>query len=124
VESAGVALCDAKRRVNQPGGGCGLDRQQDMSVSVLLCNPKYAHNVAASLRVCALLGADRLYWTGDRVPNPDAWPEGARLPREERMKLYRTVHLEWLNLARPITYLCPAYADPSHPSLRQLISTP
>jgi hypothetical protein len=28
-----------------------------------------------------------LAWTGDRVPDPKHWPEGARLPREERMRL-------------------------------------
>jgi len=56
------------------------------SAAVLLCDPKFAHNVGNALRACALLGAGRLYWTGDRVPGPEQWPSGTRLPREERLK--------------------------------------
>lgn len=67
-----------------------------MTVAVLLIDPKYPHNVGAALRACALLGASVLYWTGNDVPDPDKWPPGARLPREERMRCYkrtRLVHL-------------------------------
>lgn len=62
--------------------------------AVMLIDPKYAHNVATVLRASAVFGMDALYWTGDRVPAPDAWPEGSRMPREERMKLYRHVQME------------------------------
>lgn len=59
-----------------------------MTVAVLLDYPKFPHNVGTALRACALLGSQHLFWTGDRVPPPDEWPEGARLPREERMRCY------------------------------------
>lgn len=60
---------------------------------VVLMNPKFPHNVGAALRAGALLGAQALYWTGNRVPDPEEWPEGARLPREERMKCYERTAL-------------------------------
>jgi hypothetical protein len=67
-----------------------------MSAAVLLIDPHFPHNVGDALRACALLGAGTLYWTGNRVPPPDRWPEGARLPREERMKCYRNTQLRHL----------------------------
>ena len=67
-----------------------------MSAAVLLIDPHFPHNVGNALRACALLGAGTLYWTGNRVPPPDRWPEGARLPREERMKCYRNTQLRHL----------------------------
>jgi tRNA(Leu) C34 or U34 (ribose-2'-O)-methylase TrmL len=80
-----------------------------MEVAVLLLNPKFPHNVSAALRSCALLGARQLYWTGERVPGPDQWPEGARLPREERMRCYARTTPHWL---RPDAHLFPASAVP------------
>jgi tRNA(Leu) C34 or U34 (ribose-2'-O)-methylase TrmL len=67
-----------------------------MSAAILLIDPHFPHNVGNALRACALLGAGQLYWTGSRVPPPDRWPEGARLPREERMKCYRNTRLRHL----------------------------
>jgi tRNA(Leu) C34 or U34 (ribose-2'-O)-methylase TrmL len=61
---------------------------------ILLIDPKYPHNVGGALRAAACFGASDLTWTGDRVPPPDAWPEGARLPREERMRINRTVRFQ------------------------------
>lgn len=61
--------------------------------AAVLIDPKYPHNVGNALRGCAVFGAKQLAWTGTRVPSPSAWPAGARLPREERMKLYRQVDL-------------------------------
>lgn len=64
-----------------------------MSAAVLLIDPKYPHNVGAAIRACSIFGADKLRWTGDRVPDPRT-EEGThvgRLPREERMKLYDRV---------------------------------
>lgn len=62
--------------------------------AVALINPKYPRNLANVLRACSNFGAERLVWTSERVPHPDDWEPGARLPREERMKLYRDVDLE------------------------------
>jgi len=67
-----------------------------VTASVLLIDPRFPHNVGNALRACALLGAGDLYWTGGRVEPPDQWPEGARLPREERMKCYRNTRLRHL----------------------------
>jgi len=64
-----------------------------MSAAVLLINPKFPHNVGAALRAAACFDAGHLCWTGDRVPAPEKWPEGARLPREERIKAYKKVQM-------------------------------
>lgn len=58
---------------------------------LLLINPKFPHNVGGVLRAASCWGATDLRWTGDRVEDPEQWPEGARLPREERMRAYRDV---------------------------------
>lgn len=57
--------------------------------SVILCNPRYAHNVGGAFRACSCYDIDQLWWTGDRV-RLDNRP-GQRLPREERMKGYKSV---------------------------------
>lgn len=54
---------------------------------VVLINPKYLHNVGAAIRACSCFGVKYLQWTGDRV-NPQ---EYERIPREERMKGYKSV---------------------------------
>lgn len=59
--------------------------------AVLLCNPKFPHNVGAALRACACWGLTQLWWTGDRVSLDVA--RGERLPREERMRGYRHVRM-------------------------------
>lgn len=69
--------------------------------AVMLCNPKTPFNVGGALRACAIFGADTLRWTGDRVTDGREVRNGggtnigkraARLPREERMKMY---HVDW-----------------------------
>ncbi len=57
--------------------------------AVALIDPKYPHNVGAALRACSCWGVGQLWWTGDRV-TLDV-PRGERLPREERMKGFRSV---------------------------------
>ena len=59
--------------------------------AITLINPKTPYNVASVLRACSIFGADTLGWTGTRIPHPDKWPRGTKLPREERMKIYRDV---------------------------------
>lgn len=58
--------------------------------AVVLVNPKYPHNVGGAIRACAAFGLAQCWWTGDRVTIPQF---GGRLPREERMKGYRSVAL-------------------------------
>lgn len=58
---------------------------------VVLWDPKYAHNVGAVVRACAVYGVHEVWMSGHRVPlEPDA---GYRLPREERMRDYEKVRL-------------------------------
>jgi tRNA(Leu) C34 or U34 (ribose-2'-O)-methylase TrmL len=59
--------------------------------AVALIDPKYPHNVGAALRACACWGVEQLWWTGRRVRLDVA--RGQRLPREERMKGYRSVRM-------------------------------
>jgi tRNA(Leu) C34 or U34 (ribose-2'-O)-methylase TrmL len=59
--------------------------------AVALIDPMYPHNVGAALRACSCWGIGQLWWTGRRV-TLDV-PRGERLPREERMKGYRSVAL-------------------------------
>ena len=59
--------------------------------AVALIDPKYPHNVGAALRACSCWGIGQLWWTGRRV-TLDV-PRGQRLPREERMKGYRSVEM-------------------------------
>jgi tRNA(Leu) C34 or U34 (ribose-2'-O)-methylase TrmL len=56
--------------------------------SVILMNPKYPHNVGAALRACAAFGTDQLYVTGNRA-QWEVTGKGQRLPREERMRVYK-----------------------------------
>lgn len=65
-----------------------------MNAGVLLIDPYHAYNVGNALRACALLGAETLGWTGERVPPMEKWAPGARLPREERMKCYANTELK------------------------------
>lgn len=72
-------------------------------VAVLLHNPKFAKNVGGALRSCAAFEADALYWTGERVLEPEHAKQVkryARLPRELRMHDYKeTVQFKRLSLA-------------------------
>jgi len=54
---------------------------------VVLINPKFPHNVGATIRACSCFGVESLVWTGLRV---DA-SKYRRLPREERMKGCKSV---------------------------------
>jgi tRNA(Leu) C34 or U34 (ribose-2'-O)-methylase TrmL len=73
-----------------------------MEAAVVLINPKFAHNVGGALRSCATFLAADLRWTGDRVPPVDMWPDGVRLPREERIKDYQDVDFRHTASTRPL----------------------
>ncbi|MEM6554805.1 MAG: TrmH family RNA methyltransferase [Pseudomonadota bacterium] len=72
-----------------------------MSAAILLIDPKYPHNVGQSVRACAAYGIQDLYFTGDRMNS--AMKELKRLPREERLRGYRSVKLQ--HLERPFDHL-------------------
>ncbi len=59
--------------------------------SIILCNPRYGHNVGAAVRAAACYGFDQVWYTGSRI-NAEL-EERRRLPREERMKGYASVEL-------------------------------
>jgi len=65
-------------------------RDKGETPSILLCNPKYPHNVGGIVRIASCFGVKQLWWTGDRVTLD---PTKGRLPREERMKGYADVTL-------------------------------
>jgi tRNA(Leu) C34 or U34 (ribose-2'-O)-methylase TrmL len=64
-----------------------------MTPSVILHNPKYPHNVGATVRACSNFGAKAVLFTGDRVSLEPNKKKGYRLPREERMKDYQDIVL-------------------------------
>jgi hypothetical protein len=80
-------------------------------VGILLVNPKFPHNVGGALRAAACFGADSMWWTGERVPAPESWPEGARLPREERMRIRETVTWGVLGSADDVSDLTPVCVE-------------
>lgn len=57
--------------------------------AVCLVNPKYRHNVGASIRAASCFGVNQVWYSGSRIDIKD----GERLPREERMKDYNKVEL-------------------------------
>lgn len=59
--------------------------------AVLLQDPKYPHNVGAIVRASSCFGIGQVVFSGNRVLLELS--QGARLPREERMKGYRSVDL-------------------------------
>ena len=62
---------------------------------VVLIDPKFPHNVGATVRACSCFGVGWLVWTGSRIE----LARYERLPREERMKGYRRV--QFFNHPRP-----------------------
>jgi len=69
------------------------DRRQIVGPAVLLCDPRFPHNVGKALRNCSCFGVRQLWVTGDRVPFDAEGYESYRLPREERMKGFKDVDL-------------------------------
>jgi tRNA(Leu) C34 or U34 (ribose-2'-O)-methylase TrmL len=63
----------------------------EMSVSVVLHDPKYPHNLGQAVRACSCFGVADLLVTGNRIKLEKEAGKGFRLPREERMREYRSV---------------------------------
>jgi tRNA(Leu) C34 or U34 (ribose-2'-O)-methylase TrmL len=60
--------------------------------AIVLTNPKYPHNVGATIRASSNFGAKLLIFTGNRVSlDPPHDKTKYRLPREERMKDYKEI---------------------------------
>ena len=82
---------------------------------VILINPKYSHNVGGAVRACSCFGVESLVWTGSRIQ----LSQYERLPREERMKGYKSV--QFRNDDRPLdlfagcTPVCVEVHDQSEP---------
>ena len=68
-------------RIIQPG-----DTPLGRAPSIVLCDPKFSHNVGMVVRLAAAYGVAQVWYTGERVAL-DVRMRG-RLPREERMKGY------------------------------------
>lgn len=80
-----------------------VEKMPAETVSVVLINPKFPHNVGAALRACAAFGAGQLWVTGDRAQWENTG-KGRRLPREERMRAYKD-KVELVRDDRPFEYL-------------------
>ena len=59
--------------------------------AILLNNPKYAHNVGHVVRAASCFGINQVWYTGTRVAMDIE--QKKRLPREERMRGYKSVEL-------------------------------
>ncbi len=68
------------------------DKPKIKPPAVVMLTPKFAVNIACMIRNCACFGIDWLIITGDRVEIPSG-QKGDRLPRQERMRDYRTVNV-------------------------------
>lgn len=69
-----------------------------LAPSVVLCDPRFGHNVGMVVRLASCYGLKQVWYTGDRVSLD--LEKRRRLPREERMKGYRSV--EMVNYDRPL----------------------
>lgn len=64
-------------------------KKTGITPSIILCNPKYEHNVGAAIRAASCYSVPQVWYTGNRIQIE----EGKRIPREERLKGYRDVDL-------------------------------
>ena len=65
---------------------------EEISPSIILYNPKYAHNLGAAVRACSCFGAKSVIFTGNRIILRNRNGK-YRLPREERMKDYKDIQI-------------------------------
>jgi len=82
---------------------------------VVLIDPKFSHNVGATIRACSCFGIESLVWTGSRIE----LSKYERLPREERMKGYKSVqfssHQRPFDLFADFTPVCVEVHEQSEP---------
>jgi tRNA(Leu) C34 or U34 (ribose-2'-O)-methylase TrmL len=71
-----------------------------LTPSVVLINPKFPHNLAATLRAASCWGARQVWYTGTRLQRK--MDSLSRIPREERMRGYR--HVEVVPDQRPFDH--------------------
>jgi tRNA(Leu) C34 or U34 (ribose-2'-O)-methylase TrmL len=74
-----------------------------VSMTIILIDPKFPHNVAAAVRAAANYGVPEVLFTGHRAQK--VLDLLRRLPREERMRSFRDVH--WERTDRPFDRLAP-----------------
>ncbi|MDX1934258.1 MAG: TrmH family RNA methyltransferase [Capsulimonadales bacterium] len=75
--------------------------------SIVLIQPKYAHNVGQVFRIAACFGVEQVWTSGRRIRDAVAMLD--RLPREERNRGYREVTL--IGCDDPLEHL-PSEAEP------------
>lgn len=66
--------------------------------ALVLCDPRYPHNLGAAVRAASCYGLKQVWFTGDRVRLEIEAKK--RLPREERMKGYKEVDI--ISFDRPL----------------------
>ena len=64
---------------------------QPKTPAIMMCDPRYPHNVGAAVRACSCFGVDQVWITGKRTAEK-VW-KSQRLPREERMKGFSKVDM-------------------------------
>jgi tRNA(Leu) C34 or U34 (ribose-2'-O)-methylase TrmL len=69
-----------------------------VSPAIILCDPKYPHNLGQVVRACSAFDVKQLWWTGSRVLRELETMD--RIPREERMRGYGEVKI--LHSDRPL----------------------
>ena len=88
-QAPGVPTCKVLGKNAPPMG---------VAPSIVLIDPRYAHNVGMAVRLASCYGLQQVWWTGDRVQLDMQTKK--RLPREERMKGYKDV--EMVSFERPL----------------------
>lgn len=74
---------------NQPWLPGRKGKKEGKDPSIILTNPKFAHNVGQVVRAASCFGIGQVWFTGNRVRFDDK----KRLPREERMRGYQDVEI-------------------------------
>jgi tRNA(Leu) C34 or U34 (ribose-2'-O)-methylase TrmL len=66
--------------------------EENDTPSIILYNPKFAHNLGAAVRASSCFEAKAVIFTGNRIVLQNGNGK-YRLPREERMKDYKDIHM-------------------------------